>query len=350
MKLSLSAKWFLWLSTTVAVFGVGQVLGMLWWEVREIAMGEDLLREELTEISVLVSISSCVFLLMSGGFWFISKRMIRPIRAITEAADAVSDHEPNGGIEGVFADDEVGRLVTALNGAFDRYRDAVHRLDRFAGHAAHQLRTPLASLRSLGEVCLQRERTPADYRDCIGSMLELTHEMAAVVDKLLTIARLHPARIRAGFAPVDLGALTNELIDLHTAETREAKGLGLSRRLPACRIAGDAALAREAVFNVLDNAVRFTPEGGSIAVELDTDDGCVTLAVRDTGPGLPESLRGILTAADGAPPGHEPTSGRMGLLIVSEIMRIHRGRIEIGDNPGGGTCVRLVWPATTEPA
>ena len=162
MKMSLSTRWFLWLSVAIAIFCIGQTLGMVWVEIREILHNEGALATELTEISVLLSISLCVFVIISGALWFISRKMVQPIRTIAESANRISSGLLQERVEGGLGSDEIGLLVSSINRAFDSYHDAVRRLDRFAGNAAHQLRTPLTSIRSLGEVCLQRNRAETE--------------------------------------------------------------------------------------------------------------------------------------------------------------------------------------------
>ena len=348
MKLSLSTKWFFWMSGVIGFFCLAQILGMVWLEVVETLNSDEPLYEELSEIFVLISVSACVFILMLGGLRFVSKRMIRPIRAIAESASRISEGDRMERIDEGAGSDEVGMLASALNQAFDRYHDVVRRLDTFAGNAAHQLRTPLASLTTVGEVCLQKERQAMEYRECIGCMLEITGELTDVVEKLLMIARLNPARLRQGFGPVDLSEVVAHVVDVCSVALQE-KNIRFSRH-GASRLnaTGDAGLIRQAIGNVVDNAVEYTPKGGRISVTLQERDGRAVLEIRDTGPGIPENLRGVLTQKAKHPTrGDYAPGGRMGLAIVSEIMRVHEGTLEIQANEGGGTCVRLTWPQDT---
>lgn len=349
MKLSLSTKWFLWLAVVLAVFCLGQVLGMLALEIWEVRSGEETLAAEVNEILLLLGVSASVFALMLGGIWFISIRMLRPIRAIAESARRISEGELEERMESGPVDDEISVLVSALNSAFDRYHEGMQNLDRFAGNAAHQLRTPLASMRSLGEVCLQKERSGEEYRECIGALLEVVGELSLIVDHLLMLARMNRSRVRQGFSEVSLDAVVSEAVDLHRPSIDEKEIELVEHAGGSVVLTGDGALIREAVKNVLDNAVRFTPPQGTIEIALREDDEGVSLRVRDSGPGLPENLRVALSAgcADSTARMELP-GGRLGLAIVSQIMRVHDGKLHFPPDHESGAVVVLTWPRIKE--
>jgi len=341
--LSLSTKWFLWLSVAVALFAVGQVVGMIWIEFIELSQGGSL-AEELAEISVLVSISVCVFLLMLGWLWFMSRRMMRPIRSIAESAARIAEGDFGGRIEGRFIDDEVGMLVSTINRAFDSYHGAVARLESFAGHAAHQLRTPLAAIRSAGEVCLQKERSAGEYRECIAGILEAAEKLSASVAKLLMIARLNPEKIRSRFQHVDLSGILTRSVDLYRLNI-EAKNAKIVEHVDAgVVVLGDAGLIQEALKNLIDNAVCCTPEHGRITVAVHAEGAVGVVAIRDDGPGMPDGVRAVVTGEARHMYQDGLLSGRFGLVIVSEVVRIHGGTIEVEAEEGQGTCIRVRLP------
>ncbi len=348
MRLSLSTKSFIWLSATVAAFCLAQVLGMMWMEAAELMQGEGTLREELSEIAVLASVSLCVFVLMSGGFWFISKRMMQPIREIAETANRISAGDRRERLASGDSAEEVRLLTTAVNRAFDRYNDMVEQLDTFAGNAAHQLRTPLASIRSVSEVCLQKERNPDEYRDCIEEVLTIVDEMTESVEKLLMIARLNPSRLRQQFESLAVNEVLAAVLEVFDVVLEE-KNVTLERgEMPHLTIFGDRNLVRQAIANVFENAVQFTPEQGVVAVGLQERGGHVVLQVSDTGPGMQETMH-LHAVGDGTATWNgELPAGRMGLSIVSQIMRIHEGTVEIRRRESGGTCVELLWPCSRE--
>jgi signal transduction histidine kinase len=343
MRLSLSARWFLWLSGTVALFATLQILLMMWLEIGEVIRGEAPLEVELPEILLLCGASASVFLLMFGVFWFVSRKMIQPVRTIAKAAQRISEGHLAERVHGEGSSDEIGMLASTLNRAFDEYHQVLQRLDRFAGNAAHQLRTPLSSIRSIGEVCLQRERDAGEYRECINEMVDASRELTDIVEKLLLIARLDPSRVRQQFADVVLSEALHEVLAFYGSVLEEKSIEVVISRFPALTVMGDRNLIGQAIGNIVTNAVQFTPEGGKLMIAIEERGNGIVLQISDTGPGMPEALR-VQMGGDArvAWNGDLPT-GRMGLVIVSEIMRLHEGTVRILQREGGGTCVELEW-------
>ena len=254
-------------------------------------------------------------------------------------------------IQGPAANDEIGMLVQALNQAFDRYQDALCRLDRFAGYAAHQLRTPLTSMRSIGEICLQRDRDPDAYRECIRGMLEVVEELTDVVEKMLVLARLNTSRIRQDFQVLSPADEVRQVAEVFLPAIQD-KDIRLDLQLDdAVAGHGDPGLIRQALGNLLDNAIRVTPKGGRIRLTVAREGADLCIAVDDSGPPFPAHLReqlqrsgpsaGVL--ADRLP------FGRMGLALVAEVMRIHEGRIGFSPEQDGMKGLRLIWPLAGRP-
>jgi len=348
MKLSLSTKWFLWLSFIVAIFCVAQVLGMAWLEVMEVMHGEDTFNAEIGEITTLIGVSLCIFVLMLGIFRFISMQMIKPIQMISESANRISEGDLDERVKGESSKDEVGMLALTLNRAFDRYHEVVRRLDAFAGNAAHQLRTPLSTIRSIGEVCIQKERSTREYRECIEDMLEVTSELTNIVEKLLMLARMNPARLRKNFESVDVDEIITHSIDVYSLALQE-KNIEFSYDgAEHLNIKGDESLISQAISNILDNAVNFTPEGGKISVLLRGEEKNAVLQICDSGVGMPQNVSDVfIREPENLLLGGELPTGRLGLAIVYEIMRIHDGEINIHQNENGGTCVSLRFAYVT---
>ena len=181
-------------------------------------------------------------------------------------------------------------------------------------------------------------------------MLDVTRELTEIVEKLLMMARLNPSRLRQGFGPVVISDVLSEVLDVYKAMFEE-KSIRLTvRELPQLTGRGDRALIGQAISNAVDNAARFVPEGGSIAVTLQEQDGGALLRICDTGPGIPESMRLGLGGDEGKTAWNgEVPAGRMGLAVASEIMRIHEGKFDLRAHEGGGTCVELTWPRADGP-
>ena len=227
----------------------------------------------------------------------------------------------------------INELLTNLAAAFASHR-------RFIADAAHQLRTPLASLSSQIEVCLNRP--PEDIKGFLRQMLATTQRTTHLANQLLSLARLeHTEQFMYEVASVDLGKVFLEATtDIVTLAAR--KGVELDFDLRPCQMRGSSLMLREMLTNLLDNAVRYTPTGGNVAVSLQTDEQNITLIVEDNGSGVPADELGKLGI-----PFHRLASSQMegcglGLAIVREIARLHGAEVHFGQGTGGrGLQVRI---------
>ena len=320
-----------------ALAGYVEVTGIEWSRHREL--------RDLGRMLALGVVLSVLFAL--GGGWWLARRALRPVAVLTEAAGRMADDGARlgGRLPSEFETrDELTRLAETFNGLLDRLEASVGRERRFTANAAHELMTPLATLRSEAEVALRREREPAAYRETLGRVVVEVAEMTGTVQGLLQLARAE-SLVRTPGARVDLGALAEQRVERMRAEA-EAKGLALTVETQAdVRIAAEAGPLAEVVDNLVGNAVKYTPPGGRVAVMVrhqETDGGpCVGVArleVRDTGPGFDEAgcerLFDRFFRADTPEVQAEPGSG-LGLAIVKAIAEGLGGHVGCA-SPGPG--------------
>jgi signal transduction histidine kinase len=164
--------------------------------------------------------------------------------------------------------DELGHLGNVFNGLLSRLEQSFEQLRRFTSDASHELRTPLTAIRSVGEVALQKDGSREQYRDTIGSMLEEVNRLTALVDTLLTISRADAGRIQLHptvFSPMDLAREAAALFDVLIEEKRQHIEVSGD---DALTISGDRVFLRQAVVNVIHNAVKYSPVGGEIEVQV----------------------------------------------------------------------------------
>src|SRR5256884_7865960 len=190
------------------------------------------------------------------------------------------------------AQDEFGRLATVFNDTLSRLQDAFERLRRFTADASHELRTPLTAMRSVGEVALRNTLDAVAYRDVIGSMLEEVDRLTRLVESLLILTRADSGKIQPAPEALDLGGLAGNVID-QLRVLADEKQQELTLRAPIrVNAMGDTALVRHALMNLIHNAIKYTPNGGTITVEVNaTNSGQAVIEVRDTGPGIPAAHR-----------------------------------------------------------
>jgi heavy metal sensor kinase len=245
-------------------------------------------------------------------------------------------------------EDEFGRLATVFNETLSRLNDSFARLRRFTADASHELRTPLTAMRSVGEVALQRSLDRAAYRDVIGSMLEEVDRLTRLVESLLTLTRAESGRMKLTSNVVDLGGLASAVADsLRVLAEEKAQSLSVDAGAHV-EVTCDPTVLRQGLINLLDNAIKYTPEKGAISVRVATTAlGEAAIEVKDTGPGIPAAHRErIFDRFYRVDAGRARDAGGLGLglAITRWAVEAHGGRIELESEEGQGSLFRIVLP------
>lgn len=346
MAVSLMARYTRTLMVLLLAYLTVMVLVSVIYQVRasHYADGHSSFEKELHEIEAILLAGLAVLPLMALIIRRICRRMLRPLSEIRETAERIIAGHLAERIQTDHPADELGLLAGTINKAFDRYQDNLDRLQRFTSDASHQLRTPLTSIRTTGEVCLGKRRSPEEYEEVIGSMLEDADRLRAVVEKLLVLARMGADSVRAGFVPLDLGEVCARVIERYGPAFEVADLRVTFNRAPDARVRGDAALLEQVLSNLLDNAIRHTWRGGSIDISVASGAGATwVLCVRDSGPGVAQELLPNLFERFARGPGADLSGHGLGLAIVADTVRIHGGGIRL--LPGPGAAFEIALPA-----
>lgn len=346
MKTTLRVKFMSWLTLHTLITFLATAAILFVFNLKERGEHPDLAEEETEELLTVFGFMSLALPVVLLAAWGISGQLLKPLQSIIRSAQVIREGKLEHRIDAEIEHDEIGKLARTINEAFDSYQNALRRLDRFSFDVAHQLRNPLAAIRTEGEVCLQRPRAAQEYQETLGRILEDARRLGHTVDQLLTLARLGRGELAGAFQELNFGSLLGEILD-DLAPVIEEKQLSLQKSLPAERIAvrGIPNLLREAVVNLLDNAIRFTPEGGRLGVELRGDGSqSVLLSVADSGPGIPatrwEGIFGRSRPLNGS--SNEGTG--LGLAIASDVIRAHHGSIKITSSDWGGAKFTILLP------
>ena len=239
--------------------------------------------------------------------------------------------------------DEVAPLVETLNDLLVSLDQALVSQRRFIADAAHELRTPLTAVKLQAQIA-RRASNEAEREAALTQLSSGVDRAAHLVDQLLGMARLEPAARQAVFSPLALDALAKQSVaDFSTlAESRDID-LGVGE-CAALGITGQAESLRMMLGNLLDNAVRYTPNGGRVDVELREQDGMARLSVSDNGPGIPAAERERVFERFQRLAGAEIPGSGLGLAIVKQVVDLHGGKIILDDAPGGGLKVIVMLP------
>lgn len=276
-------------------------------------------------------------------------RTLEPVTKMASRAEQINSERLNERLPVETEEDELGHLARVFNAMLSRIQQSFEQLRRFTADASHELRTPLAAIRSIGEVRLQDGATLEEYRDTIGSMLEEVNRLTSIVESLLTLSRADAGQIQMQVSAFPLMALVREtaallevlIDDKHLTFTLTGdENVGVQ---------ADRLYVRQAVVNILHNAVKFTPVGGSICVRVECrDDSVVELSISDTGPGIPTEELGNLFErfyrVDEARAGENNGAG-LGLSVAKWAVQANDGEIGVVSSPGSGATFWIRLPA-----
>jgi signal transduction histidine kinase len=294
-----------------------------------------------------------LWLLLSGGLLALvgwaAGRVLRPLQSITEVARSVTSTDLDERVDvPPTADHETATLGRAFNALLDRIEEHVSALRAFTANAAHELQTPLTALQGHVELALRRERDADSYRETLRLLDRKLGGLVQTLRALLTLTRLDRA-----------GSLEREPVNLADLAAREAesfrdpaneKGIDLSVTADSdAWVLGQSDLLQKAVRNLIDNAVKYTPEGQVEVKVHPTGDEQVSLTCTDTGVGMTEAECSEATRrfyrGDGA--GQVAEGSGLGLALVQRIIEKHGGTLHLDSAPGEGTRVTVVLPAAS---
>lgn len=308
------------------------------------------LNQELRNLRIALIIGTALSLILaiSGGF-LLSRRALQPVVAMTDAAREIHARDLSARLPSNFpVEDELTRLAHTFNDMIGRLEASFSRERRFTDNAAHELLTPLSTIRSDIDIALRRERESSFYKEKLQSILVDVEEMTETVHGLLQIARVErPHELPA--APVDLG----ELVHRHAERFRrsaEEKGLRFDLDIrPGTMIEFDATRLGHVIDNLLENAVKYTPAGGTVRVGVERRDGRALFFVMDTGIGFTEEQGAHLFdrfyRAD-VPDVQNSAGSGLGLAIVDAIVRVYDGSVSgMSEGPGKGSRFEVEFDA-----
>jgi heavy metal sensor kinase len=294
-----------------------------------------------------------ILLLASVGGYFLARKSLLPIAAMNRQTQRISAENLSARLDVTNPRDEVGRLAVTINDVLGRLETSFKQQQRFIADASHELRTPLAVLRGETEVALTRTRSVEEYQNSLSLIKDEAERLSRIVEDLFILAR----------QPVDAPAqLLKEPVSLNDAVrdcTRAArilairKGLQIQTEDPSESIVlnGDEELIKRMLLNLLDNAVKYTNEGGEIGVALLRENGHAQIVVRDTGIGIPQSAQPHVFdrfyRVDKARSRALGGAG-LGLSIVSWIVAAHGGTISLESMAGEGSTFTVELPLNAE--
>ena len=288
-----------------------------------------------------------------GGGYLLMRRALKPVDEITKSAERITSRNLSERLPVAQTGDELERLSVSLNQMIARLEKAFQQSNRFSADASHELRTPLAILRGELEGVARKPNIPPDVGETIGSALEETDRLTKITENLLALSRLEAGDTqmeRTRFDLAELVATTTDQMKLLAEDKKISLRCNTSERVD---VQGSRARLKQVVVNLVDNAIKYTPEGGEIHVTVSEGSGKAILEVSDSGVGIPaDSLTQIFERfyrVDKARTRKLGGTG-LGLSIVKSICKAHGGDVTAESTDGHGSRFRVELPLIDEPS
>jgi heavy metal sensor kinase len=279
------------------------------------------------------------------GGYVLARRALAPIEQMTERARSITAERLSDRLPVQHPDDEMGRLASVFNETLARLEASFAQMRQFTADVSHELRTPLTSIRSVGEVGLRGQRDAPAYRGIIESMLEEVDRLASLVDRLLTLSRAETGQAALSREIVHLPALAEEVAQhLGVLAEEKQQQIVLERRAAPDALA-DKQVLRHALINLVDNAIKFSPAGGSVCIRISETAASAMFDVIDSGPGVPEEARPhIFDRFYRADEGGKVHGAGLGLSIAKGAVEANGGRLTLEQSGPAGSTFRITMP------
>jgi heavy metal sensor kinase len=303
--------------------------------------------QQLREILVVLVLGLPVIVGLAGvGGYVLARRALAPIDQLGAEARRITAERLHERLSVPNPSDEIGRLAAVINETLARLESSFEQLRRFTADASHELRTPLSVIRGIGEMGLRETRTPAEYKDAMGSMLEEVDRLTRLVDTLLRLSRGDAGTVRLSPEFVDMGDLAREVCSSLSilAEERRQR-LEVSGDVKAV-VSVDRLVLRDAITNLVDNAIKYAPLASTIELHVEADSERVALSVTDQGPGIAAVHRErIFDRFYRIDEGRSRVMGGsgLGLAIAKWAVEVNGGAITAEDH-GRGSRFQIVLP------
>lgn len=317
--------------------------------ILQVARSEAPMRNELTELTLFLALALPFGVAAAGlGGYVLARGALAPVDRMAERARSITAARLSDRLPVDNPHDELGRLASVFNATLARLEGSFEQMRQFTADVSHELRTPLTAMRMVGEVGLREERRPDAYRGIIGSMLEEVDRLTCLIEHLLTLSRASSGQAQVRIESVDLRALADD-VAAHLSVLAEENGQSIVvEHVGTPRCEGDRLMLRQALINLVDNAIKYSPSNSPIQLRAAASRAGATLEVSDSGPGIaPERRARIFDRFYRAPSGTNRGGAGLGLSIAKWAVEVNHGELSWEENAGGGSTFRIVLPTAS---
>jgi heavy metal sensor kinase len=311
----------------------------------QVARSEEGMEQQLSDLLLILVLGLPLAVAVAGiGGYALARRALAPIEEMTDRARTITAERLGDRLPVSNPENEMGRLATVFNETLGRLEESFKQMRQFTTDVSHELRTPLTAIRSVGEVGLRGQRDEAAYRGIIGSMLEEVDRLASLVDRLLTLSRAETHQGTLSRDAVDLSALADDVVSHLGVLAEEKKQTLTIDRQATPVVSADRLVLRQALINLVDNAIKFTPAAGQVRIRIAEASGDAIVEVIDSGPGISSDARERIfdrfyreSDANGRGTG-------LGLSLAKGAVEALGGQLTLADTGSTGSRFRISIP------
>ncbi len=279
------------------------------------------------------------------GGAFLARRSLRPIRQLIQTVRAIESGAMAARVPIRQTGDELDELGTLFNGMLDKIATLVQGMRNALDNVAHDLRTPMARIRGTAEIALRSGPEPEIYREALADCVEESDQLLQMLNTLMDISEAETGMLKLQMEPVNISELLADAINLYQ-HVAEEKALAVSVTAPQrIWLTADRNRLRQVMANLLDNAIKYTPEGGRIAVQVCPEQNGVEIRVADTGIGMtPDELSKIWDRLYRGDRSRSQRGLGLGLSLVKAVVEAHKGHVSASSGPGAGSVFTVTLP------
>jgi signal transduction histidine kinase len=284
------------------------------------------------------------------GGTFLASRALHPVRQVIRTIHEIGKGRLEARAPNPKAGDELKELVMLFNGMVDKIEALVKSMRESLDNVSHDLRTPMTRLRGIAEMALQSGENAEMYREALADCMEESERILKMLNALMDISEAETGVIKLDIKSIPSSGIINDVIDLYHY-VAEAKNIDLEARVrDNVFINADAVRMRQVLGNLLDNAIKYTPNGGKVDIAAEKTEEGVIISVEDTGIGIPsEEVPKIWDRLYRGDQSRSQKGLGLGLSLVRAIVKAHGGRVDVHSEPGKGSLFTILLPKSDSP-